>query len=238
MIVICALGSMAMSSCLGDSNNKAQVYTKEYSVIKSSAGGLYFSSDAEIDLYPTNGFDSKWGNVGDRVLVGFYYNPYAVTETTTKMNITVETLIGVQTDNSALPSSVDTVGNGVFVFENSGDKHAISAWAVQNYLTAIFWLQYSDATKHSFGFIEEPELFRNDTLFLSLWHNTKEDSNNSTPVQWHIALNLSNYSEYLSARDSTTISIKYKAENPHLQEPEEYTCPVIYRKKYNVGSSY
>jgi hypothetical protein len=235
MIVICALGSMAMSSCLGDNNNSAQAYAEEYSVVKSNMGILYFSSDAGIDLYPVNGFDSKWGNVGDRILVRFYYDPYAVTETATKMDITVDALFSVPVYDSALPSSVDTVGSGVFVFDNSGDKHAIAAWAAQNYLTAVFWVKYSDAAKHSFGFIEEPELFRNDTLFLSLWHNSKEDSNN-TPAQWHIALNLSWYDYYLSARDSTTVAIRYKAENPYLQEPEEYIYPVIYRKKYNTGS--
>jgi hypothetical protein len=234
MIVICALGSMAMSSCLGNKENSAQVYVEVYSVIKSNMGAMYFASDDGIDLYPVNGFDPKWGNVGDRILVGFNYDPYSVSETTTSINITVENLTGVPTHNYALPpSSVDTVGSGVFLFENSSDKHAISAWAVQNYLTVIFSIRYSDASKHTFGFIEEPELFRNDTLFLSLWHNTKEEGKSST-IQSHIALNLSNYSYYLSARDSAIISIKYKAENMYSSEPGDYTYPVIYRKKYNI----
>jgi hypothetical protein len=231
MIVICILGSMAASSCRGD---KTQVYAEEYSVIKSSTDGtMYFSSDIGIDLYPINGFDSTWGNVGDRKLVGFYYNPYTISQT---MYITVERLIGVPTYDSALPpSSVDTVGNGVFAFGNSSDQYAISTWAAHNYLTVIFSIHYSDGTKHSFGFIEEPELFRNDTLFLSLWHNTKEEGKSST-IQSHIALDLSNYSYYLSARDSTIISIKYKAESTYSSdEPKDYTYPVVYRRKDNIG---
>jgi hypothetical protein len=233
MIVVCALGSMALFSCT--KGQESQIYTKVYSVIRSDGTNMYFSSDEGIDLYPVGGYNPQWGGkVGDRMVVGFYYNPYTISENTTRINITVETLIGVQTLNSALPSTVDTVGSGVFVFENSGGQHAISAWASQNYLTAIFAVRYYDATKHTFGFIEEPTLFRNDTLFLSLWHNTKEENQNYTSSS-HIALNLSEYENYLSVRDSTVILLKYEAENINSSEVENYSYPVIYRKKYNVS---
>jgi hypothetical protein len=232
MIVISVFCSAAVSSCLGD--NKTEVFFEMYSVIKlNTSGVMYFSSDDGIDLYPISGFNSKWGEVGDRRLVGFYCNPYTISQSSS-MEITVESLIGVPTYNSALPpSSVDTVGSGVFLSANS-DQSPIYAWAVQNYLTTMFVVRYSDGTKHSFGFIEEPELFRGDTLFLSLWHNTK-DEGKSSETQSHISLNLSNYSYYLSARDSTIISIKYKAENRYLEEPEDYTYPVVYRRKDNIG---
>jgi hypothetical protein len=150
------------------------------------------------------------------------------------MDITVENLFYVQTLNSALPSTVDTVGTGVFVFENSSNQHAISAGASQNYLTARFALKYSDATKHTFGFIEDPTLLRNDTLCLSLWHNTKEEGQSTT--SWsHIALNLSDYASHLSMRDSTVILLKYKAEKVYSSDVEEYSYPVIYRRKYNLS---
>jgi hypothetical protein len=233
MIVICTLGSMAVSSCMGDQNDRAQVYAQVYSVIRSNAGVKYFSSDDGIDLYPVNGFDSKWGEDGDRILVGFYYNPYKISENTTRLNITVETLIGVQTDNSALPSTVDTVGNGAFLFADNSNDQAIAAWALQNYLTARFSIRYSDVTKHAFGFIEEPDLFRNDTLFLSLWHNTKEENKNLT-VQSHISLNLSQYYPSLSTGDSAIISIKYKAENQNPSDCKDYTYHVVYRKNDNI----
>jgi hypothetical protein len=195
---------------------------------------MYFSSDEGIDLYPANGvFDPKWGEVGDRILVGFYYNPAAVNENTTTMNITVETLISVKTVSSALPSTVDTVGTGAFLYDNNSGQNGIVAWAAQNYLTALFFVRYSDATKHSFGFIETPEMFKNDTLFLSLWHNTKESGKTQTS-QSHIALNLSDYDNYLSRRDSTVISIKYDGENSYSSDTKEYTYNLLYYKKYNT----
>jgi hypothetical protein len=196
---------------------------------------MYFSSDEGIDLYLENGtFDPKWGKVGDRILVGFYYNPYVVSENTTKMNIKVENLFFVQTLDSALPSTVDTIGSGTFWYENGDNQDGIFAWAAQNYLTAIFFIQYTDPAKHTFGFIEENELFRNDTLFLSMWHNAKNDSKTNT-TKSHIALNLSDYGQYLSARDSTVIAIKYNAENSYSSTIDKQTYNVIYRKTYNVG---
>jgi hypothetical protein len=233
MIVICAISLAALSSCMKD--NESSVYAEVYSVIKSGAGGMYFYSDDRIALYPVGGFNSQWGKEGDRIVVGFNYNPYTVSESTTRMDITVNNLIGVPTYNSALPSTVDTVGSGVFSFGNSsGSTHAINAWAAQNYLTTQFFVQYSNASKHSFGFIEEPELFRNDTLFLSLWHNAKEEGREKS-AQSHVALNLSKYGQYLSIRDSTVISIKYKAEKAY-SDTAVYTYPVMYRKGYNLSN--
>jgi hypothetical protein len=193
---------------------------------------MYFSSDDGIDLYPLNvSYTPDWGNEGDRIVVGFYYNPYTVSENTKRMDINIESLISVQTDRSALPSTVDTVNTGKFVYDNNNSQPGIVAWAIQNYLTARFSVEYNDATKHTFGFIEGPELFRNDTLFLGLWHNTKEDAKTKY-AQSHIALNLSNYEQYLSRRDSTIISIKYSAENLNSSNGN-YICNVKYRKKDN-----
>jgi hypothetical protein len=225
---------MALFSCMKEQG--AQIYAEVYSVVKSDGTSLYFSSDDGIDLYPAGGFNSNWGKAGDRILVGFHYNPYTISENTTRMDITVESLVGVQTFGSALSSTVDTVGNGAFVFENSSYQHAISAWAVQNYLTAIFAIKYSTPAKHTFGFIEEPTLFKNDTLFLSLWHNTSEDGQDYTS-QSHIALELSDYGHYLLARDSTVILLKYKAENAYSSNVENYSYPVMYRRKYNVSDN-
>ncbi|MDR1594232.1 MAG: hypothetical protein LBS43_07090 [Prevotellaceae bacterium] len=230
MIIFCTLGSVLATSCLKDSGSR--IYAELHSVIKSNMGVMYFSSDDGIDLYLENGlFNPEWGNEGDRILVGFYYNPATITENTTKMNITVETLIPIQTERSALPSTVDTVGTGVFLHENS-NSNGIAAWASQNYLTAIFLVRYTEAKKHNFGFIEEPELFRNDTLFLSMWHNAKEDGKTKTS-QSYLALDLSYYNRYLSIRDSTVISLKYKAENSYSSGTDEYTYNVMYRRKYN-----
>jgi hypothetical protein len=232
MIVICAISLTALSSCMKD--NETSVYTEVYSVIKSGAGGAYFSSDDGIALYPIGGFNSQWGKEGDRIVVGFNYNPYTVSENTTRMDITVNSLTGVPTYHSALPSTVDTVGSGAFTFAGS-NTHAINAWALQNYLTAQFFVQYSNASKHSFGFIEEPEVFRHDTLFLSLWHNAKEEGREKS-AQSHIALNLSNYARYLSIKDSTVIAVKYKAEKLNSSDTAVYTYPVMYRKKYNLSN--
>jgi hypothetical protein len=214
-------------------DSDARVYAELYSVIKSNMGLMYFSSDDGIDLYLENGtFDTKWGDVGDRILVGFYYNPATIKENTTKLNISVETLIPVQTLRSALPSTVDTVGTGAFLHDDS-NQSGIVAWASQNYLTAIFVVRFSDAAKHTFGFIEETdEVFKNDTLFLTMWHNTKEDSKTQTSRS-HIALELSDYDYYLSARDSTVISIKYDGESQYDSDTKEYTYNVMYRKRYN-----
>jgi hypothetical protein len=235
MVMICTLGSVIMSSCIGD--KEPYIYTEIYSVIQSNMGAMYFSSDDGIDLYPANGvFNTDWGSVGDRVVVGFNYNPYKVSETTTRMDITVEILIAIQTSNWALPSTVDTVGSGTFLYDN-GNTEGIYAWTSQNYLTAIFSLRYGDAMQHTFGFIEAPELFRNDTLFLSLWHNTK-DKNKSQTAKSHIALNLSNYDYYLSVRDSTVISIKYNAESSYTENVNNYTYNVIYRRTDNNTSGY
>jgi hypothetical protein len=232
MTVICAIGAMTLSSCLDEQGQ--QIYTELYSVIKSDGTGMYFSSDEGIDLFPASGFNAQWGTVGDRVVVGFYYNPYTISDETTRLNITVEALLGVQTHDSALPSTVDTVGSGVFALKNTSDKQAIVAWVAQNYLTAVFSIRYTDPAKHIFGFIEESTLFRNDTLFLSLWHNTKESGKNKTS-QSHIALNLSDYEDDLSRSDSVVILLKYNAENIHSSEVENYSYPVIYKRAYNLS---
>jgi hypothetical protein len=194
---------------------------------------MYFSSDDGIDLYPANmTFDPKWGVEGDRVVVSFHYNPYTVSETTKRMNVDIDRLLAIQTDRSALPSTVDTVGTGKFLYEYHSSQFGIVAWANQNYLTVTFLIKYEDVTKHTFGFIEEPEVFRNDTLFLTIWHNTKENTK-VRAAQNHIALNLSNYDRYLSARDSSVISLKYDAENLDSSASQSYTYDVKYYKKYN-----
>ncbi|MDR1583848.1 MAG: hypothetical protein LBS55_11455 [Prevotellaceae bacterium] len=232
MIMICTFGSAIMSSCL--KKDDARTYIELYSVIKSSTGNTYFSSDDGINLYPSS-FNPQWGKVGDRVLVGFYYNPYQVAESTTNLNINVERLYLVQTCDSALPFTVDTVGSGVFFHKNDNNQDGIFAWAMQNYLTVLFYVRYSDETKHTFGFIEEPELFKHDTLFLSMWHNAKEE-NKTTTSRSHIALNLANYEQLLSVKDSTVISIKYRAENLNSSTANDYIYNVKYYKKYNNKS--
>jgi hypothetical protein len=230
MFIVCMFVSLLMTSCL--KNEEMKVYAELYSVIKSSGGTTYFSSDDGIDLYLKNeSFDPKWGSVDDRVLVGFFYDPTVIKENDTRVNITLENLTSIRTVDSALPST-DPVVSGTFVYENS-NQTGIIAWAAQNYLTAIFYVRYTDAAKHSFGFIEEPELFRNDTLFLTMWHDAKDDGKARTSKS-HLALDLSGYSDYLSARDSTVISIKYNGENSSSPNPEKYTYDVMYRKQYNT----
>jgi hypothetical protein len=224
MFFIFAFGSTFLSSCMKDQVSRA--YVEVYSVIKSNAEVTYFSSDDGIDLYPLNvSYSPDWGKEGDRIVVGFYYNPYTVSDKTTRMDINVESLISVQTDRLALPSTVDTVGSGKFLYENNS---SFVAWAAQNYLTVRFFLRYSDPGKHTFGFIEDPVLYRNDTLFLGIWHNAKEDAKTRTSRS-HIALDLSNYEQYLSRRDTTVISIKYSAEDLN-SSVGNYTCNVKYGK--------
>jgi hypothetical protein len=223
-------GSVIMSSCT--KNNDAQIYTEQYSVIKKSdTKGMYFSSDDGMSFYPAS-FNPQWGEVDDRVLVGFYYNPYKVTENTTSMDITVEYLSIVPTSDSALSSTADTIDFEAFFHATNSNEDGIYAWAAQNYLTVLFFVRYGDPEKHTFGFIEEPELFRHDTLFLSMWHEAKENDKTKTS-QSHIALNLSDYEQYLSVRDSTVISIKYKAESANSTSAENYIYNAMYRKKYN-----
>ncbi|MDR1341052.1 MAG: hypothetical protein LBK58_13510 [Prevotellaceae bacterium] len=230
MFFIFAFSSAFLSSCLKD--QESRVYVEIFSVIRSSAGATYFSSDDGIDLYPLNvSYNPDWGSDGDRIVVGFYYNPFTVSETTKRMDINVESLMSVQTDRLALPSTVDTVGTGKFLYDNNSSEAGIVAWTAQNYLTAKFSVEYSDAKKHTFGFIEEPELFRDDTLFLGMWHNTKENSKTKS-AKSHIALNLSNYDQYLSRRDSTIISIKYSGEDLS-SSAGNYICNVKYRRKDN-----
>jgi hypothetical protein len=232
MIIVCTLGSVLVTSCMKDIEPRD--YAQLYSVIKSNMGVLYFSSDEGLDLYLANeSFNSQWGGEGDRVLVGFFYNPATITENTTKLNITLESLTPVKTIRTALPSTVDTVGTGLFLHENGSNQNGIVAWAAQNYLTAIFLVRYTDATKHTFGFIEEPEPFRNDTLFLSMWHNAKENGKTQT-ARSHIALDLSDYDHYLSIRDSTVILLKYSGENLYSSDTGEYTYSVMYRKRHNI----
>jgi hypothetical protein len=134
--------------------------------------------------------------------------------------------------HSALPSTADTVGSGVFWHEYDSNKNGIAAWAAQNYLTAMFLIRYTDATKHSYGFSEASEPFRHDTLFLTMWHDAKEDGKTYTSKS-HVALELSGYSDYLSIRDSTVISISYRAENPYSSTADKYTYNVMYRKQQN-----
>ncbi|MDR1897856.1 MAG: hypothetical protein LBR10_13810, partial [Prevotellaceae bacterium] len=84
---------------------------------------------------------------------------------------------------------------------------------------------------------EDENLFRNDTLFLNLWHNTKETGNTQI-ARSHVAVNLSNYDGYLWGRDSTVISIKYKAERLDTSTPATYTYNAMYRRKYNSNGLY
>jgi hypothetical protein len=192
-------------------------------------GAIYFTTDDGLTLTPDY-FDPTWGAEGNRVYIGFSYNPEQAT--TSKINITLQSLMHLITyyQGALPPSSADTVGTGKFYYDESNSRTTF-AWLAQNFLTVQFFLKYaSDGSKHSFGFIEEPKLYSNgkDTLFLKIWHNTKEtDENLVAPT--HMALDLKYYNE-LTYRDSTTISIKYDVVYPS-GESDEKTGYLTYRKK-------
>jgi hypothetical protein len=222
LILLCSL--VLLHSCdTGD----PKMYAESFSVIRSSDAGKYFSSDEGINLIPS-GFDPKWGEVGDRVVVGFHYNPTNVTQSTTTMNINVETLIRIPTSRSALPATVDTVGTGKFLYDKDSNK-TTEAWIAQDYLTVQFWLEYSDGSKHFFGFIEENELYRNDTLFLRMWHNAKE-TEKSKNSYGYMSLSLDTYMSYLNRADSAIIALKYNISNVEEQHNEKIKH-VTYRRK-------
>jgi hypothetical protein len=206
-------------------------YAERYSVIRSGTGGTYFTTDNGLELYPGS-FDPTKGDVGNRVYIGFSYNPTEVSTTTTKLNITLQSLSHVPTSyNGALPSSsADTVGTGQLYYDSISSLTTF-AWLAQNFMTIQFFVKYNDGSKHSFGFIEEPELYRNDTLFLKIWHNSKDTDENSIASS-HIALDFKylKYSDYLASRDSTIISVKYDVVYPSGDIAEK-TGYLTYRKK-------
>jgi hypothetical protein len=218
---------VALYSC---DRGEPEMYAESFSVIKSPAGGTaYFSADEGINLRPTT-FDSKWGKDGDRVIVGFYYNPAAVTSTASSITVAVENLTRIPTYQRALPSSsADTVGSGKFL-DDGTINGSTGAWIAQDYLTVRFWLKYTDGTKHNFGFIEENEDYRsNDTLFLRLWHNTKETGTTNKSFAY-MALNLKHYSDYLNSADSTTVAVKYDMQKSDGTNEEKIEY-LTYRKK-------
>jgi hypothetical protein len=218
-------GIFVLYSC---DSREPEVYTTSLCIIKSNGDASYFSSDDGFNLVPAS-FNPQWGEDGDRVIVGFYYNPAIVSSTTNSINIKVESLIRIPTYKSVLPSSVDTVGTGKFLYDASAGK-TTEAWIAQDYLTVLFWVQYTDASKHSFGFIEEDiSPYKNDTLFLRLWHNSREtgELNNSYA---YMALNLDCYKDYLNRIDSTVISLKYDAQNAG-GTTEKRTGHVTYKRK-------
>ncbi|MDR3245596.1 MAG: hypothetical protein LBT50_04115 [Prevotellaceae bacterium] len=221
-IVLLLSGFLIFYSCR---YKEPKLYAESFSVIHSSSAGNYFYSDEGFVLYPAE-FDPKWGKDGDRVLVGFYYNP---TITSSTISITVEKVTPIPTHTSALPASVDTVGTGKFVHDES-KYYTTYARAAQNFLTVSYFLKYNDAAKHSTGFIEEDELYRNDTLFLKIWHNTKESGEESV-LNGYMALDLSCYDQYLkySYADSTIISIKYDVIN--AGSSEEKTGYLVYYRE-------
>ncbi|MDR1886743.1 MAG: hypothetical protein LBQ70_02400 [Prevotellaceae bacterium] len=204
-----------------------KLYAEYFAVIKSGAGEKYFYTDDGLSLYPPK-FDPKWGEAGDRILVGFFYNPVGLTEETTGLAVSVDNLARIPTHKSALPpTAADSVMTGKFLFDASQNITA-AAWAAQNYLTVQFWVKYNDAAKHTFGFIEENEKYKNDTLFLRLWHNSKETNENKSSYNY-IALDLVNYADVLNYADSTVISLKYDVTNAGTNE-EKVEYATYYRK--------
>jgi hypothetical protein len=234
IIFVFTISSMFLFSC---STREARSFVQLHSVIKSSADQKYFSSDQGISLFPANGiFNPDWGKEGDRVIVGFYYDPYAVSENTKRMDITVETLVAIETHSSALRSdtiNADSLETGSFLRGYSGNPDGIYAWTAQNYLTAVFFVQYENEKKHSFGFIADPQPFSYDTLHLTMWHKSDEKVPLNKIGQSYLALNLSDYKDRLSMRDSTVISIKYKSQNYNSSTVEDLYFDAIYRKKDN-----
>jgi hypothetical protein len=207
---------------------EAESYTKSFAVIKSSETASYFLSDDGFNLIPQS-FKTLWGSDGDKVLLGFYYNPATVSTATNSININVETVIRIPTYRSVLPSHTDTVGTGIFLYDVNASM-TTDAWIAQNYLTVMFWIKYTDASKHSFGFIEENDSpYRNDTLFLRLWHNANE-TNESKNSYVYMALNLDCYKDYLNYADSTIISLKYDAQNS-IGTTEKKAGYVTYHRK-------
>jgi hypothetical protein len=124
---------------------------------------------------------------------------------------------------------VDTVGTGNLLYDENNNI-TTAAWVAQNYLTVRFWFKYTDVTKHSFGFIEEKEIYK-DSLFLRLWHNTSE-TNETKNAYTYVSLDLNCFNYLLNYSDSTVISLKYDALNSN-GIPEEKAEYIMYHRKTN-----
>jgi hypothetical protein len=228
-VLIFACGIITLYSC-DNNNDDAKVYRESFSVIKSNGDVNYFSSDEGINLFPTT-FDPKWGEDRDRVIVGFHYNPAEISSATDSLNINVEKLIRIPTSKFVLPPSADTVETGKFLYD-ANNNITTTAWVAQNYLTVRFWLKYTDDSKHSFGFIEETELYKHDTLFIRLWHDT-EETNETKSSYAYTALDLNYFSYLLNHSDSAVISLKYNALNPDGTSGEKANYVMYHRETGN-----
>jgi hypothetical protein len=199
--------TMTATSCMKKSTSR--IYDGDLAVIKDN----YFLRDMGTKMIPSNGWNSNWGQQGDRVFITYYYDAYTFNYEANSYPAEIDEVAKIQTESRALPaSSIDTVGTASLLFRE-GELNTY-AWNIPDFLTTGFFFYYTDdkSKSHTFGFVEEDPLFRNDTLFLRLWHKTNETAKTNI-VRNFVSLKLDDYKQYLNQSDTTFISLKYLEEN-------------------------
>lgn len=215
IIILAIAMNIGATACMKES--KSRIYDGNLAVVKDN----YFLTDAGIKMIPSNGWKSDWGQSGDRVFITYFYDAYAFDQSSNSFNIELDGIAQVQTESRALPaSSSDTVGTANFLLREP--DYRTYAWTIPDFLTAEFFFYYSDdkTKSHTFGFVEEEPLYRNDTLFFRLWHKTNETAK-SQVVRNFVSLRLNSYGGYLNRSDTTYISLKYIEENVNGGTPVE-----------------
>ncbi|MDR2465950.1 MAG: hypothetical protein LBD35_01045 [Prevotellaceae bacterium] len=205
LLAVAAVATAA--SCMKKSTSR--YYEADIAVIQEN----YFLQDIGTKMIPSNGWKDTWGQHGDRVFLTYYYDAYDFNSETNSLPIEVDEVAKIQTEYRALPhSSADTVGTASFLLREG--EFNTSAWNIPDFLTVQFFFYYSnDSSKsHTFGFVEDDPLFRNDTLNLRFWHKTNETTKTNV-VRNFVSLRLDSYKHYLNQSDTAFVSIKYLEEN-------------------------
>jgi hypothetical protein len=203
-ILVTTAAGILGTACLSEGENRFSTY--HLAIIKNDVNGTYFWADNGDNYFPPGDFNSKWGKVGDRVILSGYYDPTKVTTNNITL-LSVASVVPVQVEKKALEYGNDSIGDANFLLMNDNNFPS-NVWAVHGYLTACYWIYFNNTQNHAVGFAEENPLFRNDTLFLNLWHTSTDTDENSQVGYSYVSLDLSNYRTLLSK--SSIIAVKFK----------------------------
>ncbi|MDR2423546.1 MAG: hypothetical protein LBD59_02340 [Prevotellaceae bacterium] len=192
-------------------NREPSVYSEGFAVVREASGSIkFFSGDDGSKMVPENNvWNQEWGNTGDRVYVRFNYNPYAVSDKA-EVYVSVQSVTRIRMDERALdPTTVDADTLQVpFLSYGNYDAHTK---AIQGFLTVLLYTKYANPAKHSFGFLEESNLTGHDTLFLKMWHSSRETAEPTSIGEHLLALKIDSYVDRFYA-DTVIIALKYNAE--------------------------
>ena len=220
-ILISAFAAIALTSCLGDSDETENTYTAYgyYTITGDFTTGYTLYSDLGGKIIPTTSSvaditDSKGFGNHTRALLYFQYKPSQVSQDQT--TITGAELYDGRYFDELNPLSLEQANNAQITATDSIFQitELMDAWAYRGYLNTVIGATYSTVNgvnvKPTINLVYDPASITENAITFDIYFNrhSPQTAPSNSPVYFYTSHFLNSIDELVPGNDDVTITVK------------------------------